>query len=184
MFLYSTYHHLQHKPQLARNERQLVWYCCNSLLTELLWNLNREMAQERSCELKATKDIKGLANGEPGTARSYFQKAKEEPSLGNIRYLWHWRLVQVQLKSLYNISEIFSMKTDHIFGYTRLVTPRKRWESQEFLKSLDHRGSQNCPAWIHWTNHLLQSDTVHKASPLLSSILLWEGGVNQTIFSF
>lgn len=67
--------------------------------------------------------------------RSYHQNAKNELSLGKIQYLWHRRFMQVQLKSLHNISEIFSMKTNHIFGYTRLVAPEERWENQEFLNN-------------------------------------------------
>lgn len=57
--------------------------------------------------------------------------------------------MQVQLKSLHNISEVFSMKTNHIFGYTRLVTPRKKKKKKRIpgiFEIFHSRPLQLCPA--------------------------------------
>lgn len=73
--------------------------------------------------------------------------------------------MQVQLKSLHNISEVFSMKTNHIFGYTRLVTPRKKKkkkrEFQEFLKYFtpDHYSSAQQKASLNqWPTSVLHCE--------------------------
>lgn len=113
-----------------------------------------------------------------GSVRNSSQNTRNELSRGQIWYLWHWRFMQVQLKSLHNISEVFSMKTNHIFGYTRLVTPR---ENKRNLRILEVFESQSIPALpskkFHWTNDLLQCYTVHKASTLLNSVLFWKRGI-------
>lgn len=117
--------------------------------TILFWNTTRENAQE-SCDVKVQPR---WLHSDPENCQKPLPKCENEPSVGKIRYLWHWRFMQVQLKSLHNVSEIFSMKTNHVFGYTRLVTPRKRRIPGIFKEfEVKDTTALSCRNF-HWTNN-------------------------------
>lgn len=142
--------------------------------TILSWN-TRKFTQE-SWELRGYK--RADFREKLGSVRNSSQNTRNELPRGQIWYLWHWRFMQVQLKSLHNISEVFSMKTNHIFGYTRLVTPRKRKRIPIIFEVFELQSIRALPSRkIHWTNGLLQCCTVHKVSIFLNSVLFWKRGI-------